>query len=537
MGFISETQKSLTQKRRNKMKHRSKTLRQIGLFSVILSIWMFSPLITFAANKLPDPIIVAFTEDATNLDPPRMSTSTTSRILSHMFDKLVFLNPDLEIVPWLAKSWEQRDDKTLVLHLRNDVTFHNGEKFDAEDVKFSLERFIDPKLSGKTRSKTLLKIGNFKSVEIIDDYTVAIKTKKPAPDLIAVLTRYEMMPKGYYSNTDLNTLITKPVGSGPYKIKSWVRDEKVVLEAFDNYWLGKPLVNQIIFKPIPEVGTRVSALLTGSAHLISNLTPDLIKRVTSDTTRVSARAGQRIMFIGIVTNNPKSPVYDKRVRQAMNYAVDVKAITDTLFHGMTKPYDGFIVEPNNDPSVKAYPYNPEKAKALLKEAGYPNGFEIRFGTTTGSYIKDLEVSQVIAQYLGQVGIKVDLESYDEARFSKAIKSKKGDFELYFLGQGGWASVLQALGRTLDGRQSPWAFHQWVNKDWVELYDKASSEPDRSKYIEHVWKAQKITWDEAPWIFLYHQPAIAGVSKSLGDWEIWANEKMLLHYTVLEKLRK
>jgi peptide/nickel transport system substrate-binding protein len=511
-------------------------IRLALLIILVFTLQMASTTMASAQDKLPDPIVVAFTEDATNLDPARMSGSVTSRILNHMFDTLVFLNPKLEITPWLAKSWEQKDPKTLILHLQENVVFHNGEKFDAESVKYSFERFLDPKMKGKTRAKTLLKLGNFERVEIIDKYTVAIKTKKPAPALLGVLTRYQMMPKGYYGKTSLDDLLVKPVGSGPYKLKSWVRDEKIVLEANPDYWMGKPLVNQLVFKPIPETGTRISELITGGAHVISNVTPDLMKRINTKTTRVSAKPGQRIMYIGIVSNNPKSPVYDKRVRQALNYAIDKKAITDSLFNGMTKPYDGFLVKPTNDPSVKAYPYDPKKAKQLLKAAGYPNGFQIKFGTTKGSYIKDLEVSQVIAQYLSQVGIKVKLEIYDEVRFSDAIRGKKGDFELYFLGQGGWASVLQALGRTLDVRQSPWAFHQWQDKKFTDAYDKAASAPNQKEYIAQCWAAQKVAWEECPWIFLYHQPAIAGVNRALVPWEIWANERIIMHYTVLKKLQ-
>ena len=275
----------------------TRQFKNVWLFTVLLILGasgVVFPGLANAGDKLPDPMVVAFTEDATNLDPARMTGSTTARILSHLFDPLVFLNPRLELVPWLAKSWELRDDTTLIMHLRDDVTFHNGEKFDAEDVKYSLERYVDPEMKGKTRSKTLLKVGNFSHVEIIDPYTVAIKTKKPAPALVPALTRYVILPKGYYSKTDLDTQITNPVGSGPYKMKSWVRDDKMVLQANENFWKGKPLVNEVVFKGIPEVGTRVSALLTGSAHVISNLTPDLIKRVNTKTTRVSAKAGQRI---------------------------------------------------------------------------------------------------------------------------------------------------------------------------------------------------------------------------------------------------
>ena len=170
-----------------------------------------------------------------------------------------------------------------------------------------------------------------------------------------------------------------------------------------------------------------------------------------------------MMYTGMVTNDPKVPTHDKRVRHAMNYAVDKEAISQTIFRGITKPYDGIFKEPYNNPPLKAYPYDPEKAKKLLKEAGYPNGFKIGMGSPQGRYIKDAEVAQVVARYLSQVGIKVDLKLYDWVRFAKLTKSRKAEYKLYLMGQGGHSNLVEKIGRTFDVRQSPWAFHGWKNK--------------------------------------------------------------------------
>ena len=513
------------------MRRRSTSNNSRGvLLIVILSAILFASTPSSQA-ALPDPLVIAQGIDATIIDPPRMTGQTTQNIIFHMFDQLVRLSPKGELVPWLAKSWEQKDPTTMVFHLRQNVLFHNGEKFGADDVKFSLERYIDAQLPGKTLAKTLKSQGQFAEAVIIDEYTVAIKTKKPAPILLPVLDRFAMMPKGYYSKIDPQTALLKPVGSGAYKFKEWIKDEKFVLEANENYWLGKPVVNTMIWRPIPEVGTRISALKTGEVHVISDVPPDLRKSLATDTTRVSFTPGLRMMYTGIVMNDPQLPTFDKRVRQAMNYAIDKNAITESIFHGLTKAYDGELPGPGQDAAVKAYPYDPVKAKTLLKEAGFPNGFKIEMASPNGRNLKDVETAQVVATYLGQVGIKVKLGVYDWVTYARLMKTKKATWKLYFMGQGGWSTLLQTLGRTFDKRQSPWALHGWDNPRFFELFDSAAAEPDRQLYINNLKEVQRMLWDECPWIFLYHQPLIYGVNKAV-NWDISPYGDVLFHMTLL-----
>ncbi|NNG00916.1 MAG: hypothetical protein HKM93_16125 [Desulfobacteraceae bacterium] len=516
---------------------RQSTLNHVKvLFTIGCILGMVFSGTTLARNNPPDPLIIASGVDATILDPPRMTGQVTQNMLFHIFDRLVGLDAKGNFIPILAKSWELKNPTTLVMHLRDDVTFSNGEKFTAEDVKFSLERYTDPNLPGKTLAKTLQSTGQLSGVEVIDDYTVALKTKAPAPLLIPVLVRYCIMPKAYYTSTDLETLVSKPVGSGPYILKEWIKDEKLVMEANENYWLGKPTIKTVIWRSIPETGTRISELVTGNVHIVSDVPPDLINSIKTDKSRVSATAGLRLMYTGIVTNDPNLPTSDKRVRQAMNYAIDKKAITDSIFHGMTKPFDSLFPDAFANPDVKAYPYDPKKAKALLKEAGYPNGFTIEMASPNGRNLKDVEVAQVVATYLQQVGIKVKFNAYDWVTYSRLMKSKKAEWKLYFMGQGGWVTMLQNLARTFDVRQSPWALHAWAPEKFVQLFDEASTEANPEKHKALMWEAEQLIWDECPWIFLYKQPLIYGVSKDL-NWDIWPTGQVVLHWTVLPALQE
>ena len=390
----------------------------------------------------------------------------------------------------------------------------SGEDFNADAVKYSIDRVIDPEANSPTYSY----IKTVESVEVIDEYTVYVHTTTADPLIPARFCRYptEIVPPKYTEEVGQQGLSENPVGTGPYKFVSWTKDEQVVLEANEDYWDGAPEVKKVIFRSIPETSTRVSALITGEIDIAVGVTPDEVSRIeSSDGIHLSTvEAGGNTVYVGLKCE--EAPFDNKLVRQAMNYAIDVDAIVTNILGGAAKVTDNIIGEKDfgySEP-LDGYEYNPEKAKELLAEAGYPDGFSCTVDTVNW-YLKCDDVAQAIAAYLGQVGITVTVNPVESSVYRTSVPSGEQS-PMYFLG---WSSTntLDADAAIYSVLHSSDSYSTYNNPEIDAKLDEARSCMDETKRAELYSEIEKTVLEEAPRIFLYKENKYYGVSDGV-KWE-------------------
>lgn len=371
-----------------------------------------------------DTVIFAQGADVTSFDPQVGKETPAVAVTNHIYDTLVDVDPvSGEIVPQIAVSWEQLDDLTYRFKIREGLKFHNGEDLKADDVKFSIDRAI--------ASPSVSYIVDFiDSVAVEDDYTVTIKTKAPyAPTLRNLAVPYAaIVPKDYVSaNPDI--LKTAPVGSGPYKFVSWSQNDNVKLEAFDDYYAGAPKTKYLEMKVIPEAAQRTIALETGEIDIAYDLT-------TSDSRRVDASKKLTLYEVPSLScfyisfNTKKAPFDNKLVRQALNMAIDRQLLIDTVNGGSGEVANAIIA-----PAVFGYynpgdfEYNPEKAKQLLSEAGYPNGFDCTLWVNNNQ--SRVEMCQAIQAMFMEIGVNCKVEVMEFGAFIS--RTTNGEHDMGYFG--------------------------------------------------------------------------------------------------------
>jgi peptide/nickel transport system substrate-binding protein len=375
---------------------------------------------------------VASQGDATSLDPHSHNESFTNYFLANIYEGLVARDKDFEISGQLAESWEQVDPKTWRFKLLDGVTFHDGSAFAADDVIFSMDRA----LSESSNFKHVL--ASVESYSAVDDMTVEIVTKAPNPILLNDLLDLMILDKQWaeangavepinlqaeekaYSATNAN-------GTGPYSVVSRAQGEKTTLAAFDDYWGETGNVTEVIFTPINNASTLVSALLSGEVDLVMPLPLQDIPRVENgEGVKVVSSPEARTMYIGMdqwrdqIVESPVegNPFLDLRVRKAIAYAVDAQAIIDRVMQGQATLATQYVMDKVNgfNPDLTRLEYDVETAKALLAEAGYPDGFEVTMDCSTDRYVNDGQICQATVSLLARVGIKVNLIAQPKAQF-------------------------------------------------------------------------------------------------------------------------
>ncbi len=489
-------------------------------WTIVVWVFLFIGSLAFSNPSAASQIIIAQGNDAATLDPHLTLTMSDINVINHVCDGLVRRDLDMTIVPGLAESWKSIDPLTHEFKLRGGVKFHNGEPFTAQVVKFNIERVLEPKFV--SRIKTYLKI--IDRVEVVDDHTVRIVTKKPSPVLLNQLLRVLMLPPKYVKEKGDKYVTRNPVGTGPYRFVEWAKDDHITLEAYKEHWRGKPPFDRVIFKPIPESSTRVAALLTGEVDIITNVPPSDIKRL-KDSKNVHPVINPSIRCMFVKLNTEKPPFNNKWARQALNYAVDKDAIIDSLFEGKAKKLNGQLISPEYfgyNPDLKPYPYDPQKAKELLAKGGYPNGFEVEFDTPSGRYLLDREVSQAIAGQLLRVGIKAKVKVLEWGLYMKKYVRTHNLAPMAFLGYAG--RTVEADGMyTFLSTESPYSYYS--NKEVDKLLVEGRTTLDRNKRMKIYKKISEILREEAPIAFLYQQVDIYGVSNKFDWWKPRADQNI------------
>jgi len=493
---------------------------------------------TVAEMNESRPLEIGMPNGITTFEPNEISTKTDVSVAEHIFDKLLNLNAEKELEPMLATSWELLDDnKTWRFELRDDVNFPDGEHFTAETVKYVIDRGLDKSYGwkGNTPGYIFPSLA-LKGAKVVDDYTVDIMTGGYQPDLPGYISEIFIHPKAYYEENSLETVATKPLGSGPYEIKEWVKDDHVTLVRRDDYWGDTPTIKTLIFRPFPESSTAVAELINGTIDVISKVPPDQAPLIdkTNGVEMRTVNGGRRI-YIGFqqTADGPGSEaVRDVRVRRALNMAVDIDAILNSLLYGRGEREGGMVNPPHKSGDIKPYPYDPERAKELLAEAGYPNGFKVELATPSGRYTKDKEIALAVGDYLKKVGVDAEVIPYEWSVYVSMIKQKELP-PLYLLGTG--SSFLSAWYDLSDlvSVDAATNYVNWQNDEWDRLVEELQVTYDTAERKKITDKLQMIVHEDAPWLFIYMQVDWYAKSTDV-DWEPRGDEIMDFKHTSFKK---
>jgi len=472
-------------------------------------------------------VVVAFGSDTSTMDP-HMHTERMGIIVNqHIFDTLLARDTKTwQPVPHLAESIRTVNPTTWELKLRKGVRFHNGEPFNAESVKFSFDRVLNPEQKSPIR-------GNFtwiKSVDVVDEHTVRIVTHKPYPLIHEILTfgNFGMVPPKYVREKGDAHFARSPVGTGPYRFKEWRKGEQLVVEANEHYWKGAPAVQTIVFRVIPETATQIAELLSGGVDIIRAVPPDQIPAIkASGVARVTATKILRVVFLQMDGDGrvSRTPLTDVRVRRAVNHAVNVDEIIEKVLGGMAvrTPAGDNPMAFGFDPTVKPIPFNPEAARKLLAEAGYPNGFEVTLNTYTGSIVAVDQVAQAVMGYLGRVGIRVKPRHFaDVGQYLASFRGAKLDG--ITMASWGYNSVFDsdAIYYIHFHTGQPYAYN--TSKEMDAWLDEARETVDPKKRQELYGRLQRRIVDQAYWVPMYAQYTIEAVSNKL-NYEASSDEIM------------
>ncbi|MCI0528942.1 MAG: ABC transporter substrate-binding protein, partial [Nitrospira sp.] len=367
--------------------------------------------------------------------------------------------------------------------------------------------------------------------------TVNIVTKVVDPYLDAKMAGFggNMVPRHYLQEKGYGALLTTPIGTGPYKFQSWVKDGDTTLEAYEGYWGKPPQIKTVIIRPIPEGATRAAALKAGEVDVIQNLPPTEVEPVkASGIAQPISVPSVRIMFVQI--DSFRGPTKDKRVRQALNYAIDVPELIEFILEGNGIQVADFLSPLifGHDPTLAPYPYDPDKAKKLLAEAGYPDGFEIGFDCSRGRYLQDKEIVEAMAGQLVKVGIKAKVTAHEWSLYV----SKMSGYQCAPLSLWGWGnSALDADNSLYPRMHCPASgtpknsLETYCNKELDAVLEEARSILDKDKRLALYAKAQRIATEDPPFIFLYQLQDLYGVSHRIkwtprSDEMIWPYEMSL-----------
>ncbi|MGH9243465.1 MAG: ABC transporter substrate-binding protein [Acidimicrobiales bacterium] len=450
-------------------------------------------------------VTVALSSDILTMDPAMHRSRITQAVIRNVFDALVNQDQDLAIVPELAESWESTDEVTWIFHLREGVTFHNGEELDADAVKFSLDRIVDP----ATASPRASMLSMIESVEVVDPLTVRIVTDAPSPTLLPSLAVNEIVPPDYFAEVGPEGFAAAPIGTGAFTFDEWVPNERVALAANADYWNGGPNVDQVVFRPIPEVAARVAELQAGAVDIVAEIPPDLAESLGAGV-EAAPIDGTRSFFLAMNVTIP--PFDDRDVRVAANQAVDKEALVDDLLLGFARPLDqplfpevfGYVVD------FAGYEYDPDAASQV-------------FEGVTGSVQVDVReadrlLAEAVAGQLREAGLDVSVNVLETQAFTERIGG--GQAQAYIDSWGvaeGDADVIFARHFWSENRTGAY-FTGFSDPtvDQLVVDGRTTADPDERRRI--YAEATEMVMEAAPWVPLYNPQEIYGVSAAVEGFE-------------------
>lgn len=479
-------------------------------------------------------IVVGLQAEPTSLDAHQISDYNSSRAAMEIYDQLVqFKDESTELEPDLAEKWDVSDDGLeYTFYLKQGITFHDGTPFNAEAVKFSIDRQIDPEHPYHDTGQFAyadFTFGPVDHVEVADEYTVKIYLKEPfAPFLSNMAMHAASIVSPAAVEKYGKDFSRNPVGTGPYKLNHWSPGVEVVLDKNKDYFKGAPKIDQIIFKPIVDDQTRLAELEAGNLDLIVNVMPDDLQRLKDGGAyQIIEQAGMHVWWTAL--NNQKEPFNNKKVRQAINYAINKEAIVNEILKG-TGELANSPLPPTvwgHNPKVKNYEYNPEKAKQLLAEAGYPNGFEATYWVPeSGSGMQQPTIMAAAIQAdLAKVGIQLKIQtlewgSYLDKVFVPPAENDMDMHQMSWIGDNGDPDNFLYI--LLSGEQWPTAgFNDaYYKNDRVDqLLKEARVTSDKARRVQLYEEAQELIMDDAPWIVLDHEKQVVVAQNRVSNFKL------------------
>lgn len=471
-------------------------------------------------SVLADEITIVLGAEPTTLDPHAADDGSEKAVNDNVFETLMVRDTDGNLALGLAAEEPvQVDETTWEFKLPAGLTFHNGEPLDAAAVAFSIDRMIDPDLN----SEQLSYFSTFAGAEVVDATTVHVKTSGPDPILPARMYYFMIVPPEASQGEDF---ASNPVGSGPYRFVSWDRGNEIVLEASPD-WRGEaPDVSKVTYRFIEESGTRMAALMAGEVDLITNLLPEFTGQVPQ------AASMRGLEHPTVILNTNGGITADKRVRQALNLAVDKEALASALFEGQAQVEQGQLLGTTYfgfNESISAYPYDPERAMALLEEAGAAGG-DIALVGTSGRWLKDREVAEVVAGYWSAVGLNVDVQIYEFDEYLQRLFDKENRADAIFVVSG---NELLDADRSFSAYYAPSGFGSSNSFEELETWiteARTETDPERRKALYN--QAVAFGHEEAILTFLLNINNIWGMSERL-SWQPRVDGKMFVSTMTVE----
>ncbi|WP_234819637.1 MULTISPECIES: ABC transporter substrate-binding protein [Sinorhizobium] len=483
--------------------------------NLLVAVAMLLPTFVVAQEDTRPPLTVGVNAVRANFDPAMALGNVDIPITYNMFDTLVARDfskskdrTAYELVPGLAKSWKRVDDRTMEFSLRPGVRFHNGQPFTSADVKFTFDRILNPE-SDYVSARNLLKV--IERVDIVDDLTVRITTTAPSPILLHLLAYHssDIVPKAYFESVGESGFGQKPVGTGPFAFVKLQPDESMQLKANDTYFGGRPTISSLTFKSIPEVSARITALANGEVDVINSLPPDQLEAVK---TLGCCEVRSALMNHHFLLYNTFNPVMaDKKLRRALNLAIDRKLIVDALWNGQaTLPhsaqYEAWGPELYN-PDRPTPAFDPERARQLLAESSY-KGQPIYYVTHPVYYTNGVPVAEAVTEMWKAIGVNASVR-VDEGW----SKLKKDDPVLTVRNGSDWV-VPTDPAVTL---YMTWAKRFWQDEQrFDELAKEGETTLDSKRRYDIYQTMIDIFEDEAPGTYLYRAPEFYGVRSNF-EW--------------------
>ena len=472
-------------------------------------------------------LVIAVGTDAVTLDVHAVTDTPTFNVTGHIFETLFALTPEGNVAPHLATGYEISDDGRVVsLTLRDDVFFHDGTPFNAEAVKANIERIQDPELANAFATM----VSNIHEVEVTGEFTVDFHLPAPFAPLLPHLTHASqamMAP----SNMDHPELHGNPVGTGPFVLDQWARGESLKLVRNEDYWREPATLDSVTFLPISEGTTRIAMVDSGAAHVAINVPPQDVERIdVLDDVTVHKVDSMRTIYIFF--NNYREPFTDVRVRQAFNHAIDKQAIVDFVLGGAGRVSDAAIapgVFGYNATGV--YEYDPERARELLAEAGFPDGMNVTLHSPTGRYMQDIQVAEAVQSYLADIGVNAEIITLEWAAYLSEI-GRGAEESITQLGLMGWGvstgDADQGLFNVLHGSQVvPFGSNRslYSSPRFDELLDAARVETDEEARRGIYAEALEVAFEEAPWMFLHTERQLVAVRDNVEGLNVLPTERI------------
>lgn len=458
------------------------------------------------------------------LDPQDHRETNTDVIVMQAYEGTLDRDPEGQVIEGLATDWERVDEGTVRLQIREDVTFHSGDALTPSDVAFSINRIVKEDVGGLASPQSDQLAGITEATVVDGERAVDVHSDGVNPIVFGLLATYgDIMQQSWVEDRESGEINTEMNGTGPFKLDSYVEDERIELSRFEEYWQGPADADRVTFTAASESSTRVNQLENGETDIIVNVPPQDAGRLEqNEGTRVEAVPSTRVIFNAM--RYDVEPFSSEQFRQAMNYAVDLESIIENVISGFADPtgqptLEGFT---GYNPDVDIYPYDPDQAESLVEESGHA-GVEIELHTPVGRYLKDLEIAQAVASFIDDLpnvscrAQQRDFSSLVDELLTGNIEDKP---HFYLIGWGNAAfdasqTIIPLL--TTDG-----ALTSYSDDEVDELMAQSQDEADDETREQQLREANQLINERAPWIFLNRQYSVYGVNDSL-DWQARRDE--------------